>query len=79
MVTFQKKISRREENQPLPQDPRVIVHQSRIEIEAEDGPQTLEETQTSPVLIAHIAVLMLHSSKLAILSALRDRWSGPVV
>ena len=46
-------MSGREENPSLPQDPHVQVHPSHTEIEAEVGPQTSEDTQTSPVPNAH--------------------------
>ena len=82
-------MSRREENQPLPQDPRVTVHPSHPEIEAEDDPQTSEETQTSPTPTANIAEIsegtvvrarehiqqQAHSSSLSLSGTTRNRMS----
>ena len=54
-------MSRRDENQPLPQVPGVIVHPSypaclvRLEIEVEEGLQMPEETQSSLAPTANIA------------------------
>ena len=52
-----KKMSRKDENPPLPQGPSVEVYSSHPvgpEIEVEDSSQTLEETQSSPALTTNI-------------------------
>ena len=46
-------MSRREENQSMPQDPHVEVHQAHMEIEVDVGPHTSKEMQTSPAPTAN--------------------------